>query len=95
MNLSESLGWMKTLKGRHAELIALRDQNSRTTFVRYMGAGETREETKPVYDTKALDRRVTLLAREIRLLDEAIKRTNAKVEVEGFTRDENVLGELS
>lgn len=91
MNISEALGWKKTLQSRHAELLALRNQNAQTRIVRY---GTEAEKVVPEYDPKKLDRRVTLLAREIRSLDEAIKRTNASVDVQGFTRDENVLGEL-
>jgi hypothetical protein len=34
------------------------------------------------------------LAREIRLLDQAMKATNAKTVVEGYDQDDAVLGEL-
>jgi hypothetical protein len=91
MNISEALGWMKTLKARHAELVGLRDANSATRIQRY---GDNSTEIKPEYDTKKLDKRVTLLAREIRILDEAIKRTNAATELPNFVRDDAVLGEL-
>lgn len=91
MTISESLGWIKVLKSRHAELIQLRNQNARTTTVIY---GDQRQETKPEYDAKKLDKRITLLAREIRLCDEAIKRTNATIKVDGFERRDEVLGEL-
>lgn len=91
MNLSESLGWHKTLTARHSELIRLRDANSRVSITRF---GEQTVETKPAYDPKKLDKRVALLAREIRLLDEAIKKTNAATIVPGFERNDEVLGEL-
>lgn len=91
MNISEALGWMKTLKSRHAELISLRDANSATRIHRY---GDNSQEVKPEYDVKALDKRVTLLAREIRLLDEAVKRANATTELPNYSRSDDVLGEL-
>lgn len=91
MNISEALGWMKTLKARHAELVNLRNSNAATTHQRY---GDNTTTTVPTYNALLLDRRVTLLAREMRQLDEAIKRTNAATEVANFTRNENVLGEL-
>jgi len=93
MNISEALGWMKTLKARHGELVALRNQNSTTTRTRY-GKDDPTEVITPTYNAVHLDRRITLLAREMRLLDEAIKRSNAMTIIGGFTRDENVLGEL-
>ena len=92
MNLSESLGWMKTLQARHSELVTLRDTNSRTRIQKY--GADNEEKILPTYDAKKLDKRVTLLAREIRLLDEAVKRTNAATPVAGFDRNDDVLGEL-
>ena len=95
MTLSEALGWMKTLKARHGELIALRDMNSKTTTRRGWGTPEPPAEIiQPTYDVKKLDKRVTLLAREIRILDEAIKRTNATTDIDNYMRDDSVLGEL-
>lgn len=91
MTISEALGWKKTLQQRHAELVRLRDQNSSTRIMHY---GENREEVKPEYDVKKLDRRITLLAREVRLCDEAIKKANAATVLEGFERRDEVLGEL-
>lgn len=92
MNISEGLGWAKTLKERHAELVALRNANSSTRVTRYGNSDPV--ELRPEYDVKALDKRITLLARESRLLDEAIKRTNAATQLEGFQRNDEVLGEL-
>ncbi len=92
MNISEALGWMKTLKARHSELVHLRDANSGRTIQRYGNADPVI--TEPKYDAIKLDRRVGLIAREIRLLDEAIKRTNAAVEVNGFQRNDDGLGEV-
>jgi len=91
MTISEGLGWLKTLKTRHAELVKLRDVNSVAERQRY---GAEVREVAPQYNAKALDKRVTLLAREIRLLDEAIKRTNAQTILNGFERRDEVLGEL-
>jgi len=91
MTISEALGWIKTLKARHSELVNLRDQNSwRET--RRLGANADKEVTQePTYDVKELDRGVAKIAREIRRLDEAIKKTNATTEVTSYTKDESVL----
>ena len=63
---------------------------------RFYGASADREIVKePVYDVKALDRLVGRVAREIRLLDQALKATNAKTIVEAYDQDDAVLGELS
>ena len=37
----------------------------------------------------------TRVAREIRLLDQALKATNAKTPVDGYSQDDEVLGELA
>jgi hypothetical protein len=48
------------------------------------------------YDVKTLDRVVPRGgAREIRLLDQALKATNAKTMVDGYNQDDAVLGELA
>jgi hypothetical protein len=44
---------------------------------------------------KVLDRLVTRVAREIRLLEQALKTTNAKTAIEGYDQDDAALGELS
>ena len=42
-----------------------------------------------------LDRIVTTVAREIRLLEQALKATNAKTSIDGYDQDDAVLGELA
>lgn len=91
ITISQALGWEKTLKARHAELVQLRDQNAKTVNIEYNGSKTSQE---PQYDAKALDKRISLLAREIRHCDEAVKKANAQIVLEGFERDEDVLGEL-
>jgi predicted esterase len=49
---------------------------------------------EPVYDVRALDRTVTGVAREIRLLEQALKATNAKTFVGGYDQNDAVLGEI-
>jgi len=78
ITINEGLAWLKTLKKRHEELLALRNDNAH------------RERR-----VKVLDRLVTGVAREIRLLEQALKATNAKTVVEGYGQDDGVLGELS
>lgn len=48
-----------------------------------------------MYDVKVLDRLVTRVARELRLLEQALKTTNAKTTIETYDQDEAALGELS
>ena len=95
ITLNEGLAWLKTLKKRHEELIALRDGNAHRER-RVFGASADKEIVRePVYDVRALDKAVTRVAREIRLLDQALKATNARTIVEGYDQDNAVLGELT
>ena len=94
ITISEGLGWLKTLRQRHLELISLRDQNSNTE-TRYYGANVDKTRViEPVYNIKELDRLVSRIAREIRILDEAIKRTNSTMTISDYNKDDAVLGEL-
>jgi hypothetical protein len=94
ITLNEGLAWLKTLKKRHEELIALRDGNAHRER-RFFGASADKEIVKePVYDVKALDRAVTRVAGEIRLLDQALKATNAKTIVEGYEQDDGSTGRV-
>lgn len=92
VTISEGLGWLKTLKARHAELIHLRNQNAATVETDYQGKTTTRT---PVYDAKELDKRIAVLSREIRLCDTAIKTTNGKTLVTDYESDDDVLAELA
>jgi hypothetical protein len=95
ITLNEGLAWMKTLKKRHEELLTLRDGNAHRER-RYFGSTADREVVKePIYDVKAVDRSVTRVAREIRLLEQAMKATNAKTVVEGYDHDDAALGEVT
>lgn len=94
ITISEALNWQKTLAERHSELVNLRNQNS-ASEMRYLGVNADKTITKtPLYDVKALDKMITLIAREQRLLNDAIKRTNATVEVLDYNQNDDVLGEL-
>jgi hypothetical protein len=94
LTLNEGLTWLKTLRERHVELVGLRNQNSREE-TRYIGANADKTiEKKPTYDVKKLDRMITTVAREIRVLDSAIKKTNSTVIIAGYAQDDGVLGEL-
>ena len=95
ITINEALGFARTLKQRHAELVALRDENSHTTTRRYGLVGDKEKTTDPVYDVKVLDRMITRVAREQRLLDVAIKATNAATLVKDYEADDDVLGELT
>ena len=95
ITINEGLGWLKTLKKRHEELLALRNDKSHRER-RFYGASADKELVKePVYDVKVLDKLVTRVAREIRLLEQALKATNAKTAIDTYDQDDTVLGELS
>ena len=95
ITLNEGLAWMKVLRQRHAELVTLRDRNSESER-RFFCSNAAKEVLKaPTYDVKALDKLISGVAKEIRILDAAIKRTNAVTEILGYTQDEAALGELS
>ena len=95
ITINEGLAWLKTLKKRHEELLALRNDNAHRER-RFYGASADREIVKePVYDVKVLDRLVTRVAREIRLLEQALKATNARTTVDAYDQDDTVLGELT
>src|SRR3989442_7692673 len=95
ITLNEGLAWLKTLKKRHEELITLRNDNAHRER-RFYGATADKELVRePVYDVKSLDKAVTRVAREIRLLEQAMKATNAKTLVEAYDQDDAVLGELT
>jgi len=95
ITLNEGLAWLKTLKKRHEELIALRNENAHRER-RFYGATADKELVRePIYDVRALDKAVTRVAREIRLLDQALKATNATTVIEGYDQDDAVLGELT
>ncbi len=95
MTINEALVWMKTLRERHAELVQLRNENSARER-RWHGAHADKETVRePVYDVKVLDKMVGRVAREIRMLDQQIKATNASAQVIGYTQNDDVLGELA
>ncbi len=95
ITINEGLAWLKTLKKRHEELLALRNDNAHRER-RFYGASADKEIVKePVYDVKVLDRLVTRVAREIRLLEQALKATNARTTVDAYDQDDAVLGELT
>ena len=94
ITVNEALAWMKTLRARHGELVSLRDQNS-AKEKRYFGAHADKEiEKTPTYDVKALDRLIGAVARDMRRLDAAIKKSNAVTILADYDQDENVLGEV-
>lgn len=79
---------------RHSELVALRNTNA-VRETRYYGANVDKERViDPLYDVVELDNLTTKIAREIRLLDEAVKATNQNTKVEAYERDDEVLGSL-
>ena len=95
ITVNEGLAWLKTLKKRHEELLAIRNDDAHRER-RFYGASADKEIVKePVYDVKVLDRLVTRVAREIRLLEQAPKSTNARTTVDAYDQDDAALGELT
>ena len=91
ITINEGLAWLKTLKKRHEELLALRNDNAHRER-RFYGSSADKEIVKePVYDVKVVDRLVTGVAREIRLLEQALKATNGKTVVESYDQHDAVL----
>jgi hypothetical protein len=94
LTISKGMNALKTLKTRHAELIGLRDHNS-VRETRWAGANADKAivEKQVLYDPKKLDALISRVAREIRLLDDAIKDANAKYKLE-YEWDDAVLGQI-
>lgn len=95
ITVSEALTWQKTLKVRHDELVGLRNSNAHRERLYYGQHSDKERVSEPLYDPKALDRQIATIAREMRLVDEAIKRSNSTTSLASYLRDDNVLGELS
>lgn len=94
ITISEGLQHLKTLRERHSELVGLRNQNSKEKTMYYGANADKTNIEKPVYDVVHLDSMISGVAREIRKLELAIKKTNAITEVLGYEQDDSVLGEL-
>ena len=84
MTINEGLEMLALLKTRIAELNSLRKENTvRDTY--YSGSDRSVLEVKePMYDIKKVDKLISKLAKEQRLLQSAIKKTNAVAEIKGF-----------
>ncbi len=93
LTISEGIQTLKTLRERHSELLALRNQNAVKETRFYGAAADKNKEFEPVYDVKKLDKLVTHIAAEVRKLEMAIKRANATVVLE-YNWDEGVLGQV-
>jgi hypothetical protein len=94
ITINEGLNWLKTLRARHAELVSLRNENSKTR-TRLYGANVDKEIIEnPVYDIKKLDKLINNVAKEIRTLEMKLKATNATTVIAGYDQDDAVLGEV-
>ena len=92
MTLNEGLNWIKDLRRRVNELEKLRNEN--TGRERRLWGNEGKEiVTEPTYDIKVIDKLINRINKEIRLVDTAIKATNAKVAIEGYEPNLAVLEE--
>ena len=56
---------------------------------------ERSTEKTPTYDVKGLDRLVASVAKEVRLLETAIKRANTRTVIDGYDWSDDKLGELT
>jgi hypothetical protein len=93
ITISEGITNLKVLKDRHAELLALRNQNAVKETRFYGAAADKTKEFEPVYDVKKLDKLVTNIATEIRKLDAAIKLANTRFNVQ-YEWFDDVLGQV-
>lgn len=91
MTINEGLAYMKTLKTRHKELVDLRGENKSERM--YMRESKDYVD-KPVYDVRAVDKQAQAVAKEIRLLDSAIKKANAVTDID-FKTNESVFDAIS
>jgi hypothetical protein len=94
ITINMALGKIKTLRERHAELCGLRNQNARRIERYGFGKDGEREVTIPEFDFKMLDKKISTIAREIRILDEQIKVSNAETLVKDYLWDDDVLSEI-
>ena len=93
ITISQGLTNLKSLRERHAELLALRNANA-VKETRFFGANADKtKEIDPVYDVKKVDQLVTRIAAEIRKLDAAIKEANATCELNHDWNDD-VFGQV-
>ena len=86
ITISEGLGVLKSLKTRHNELMNLRNQNSTNRMYR-----DTNEVVTPEYNFKELDKKVAEIAKEIRVLDRQIKRSNSQTFVPEYEYSDDVM----
>ncbi len=93
ITISEGLVWLKTLQARHRELVDLRDSNS-VKETRLYGQKDKEVIKEVLYDCVKLDTLINQLAREIRLLDSSIKKTNATTPIKDYRMEEDKLGNL-
>lgn len=87
MTVNEGLALVKTLKERHAELKQLRGQNA----TRHVYRDATTPTEEPTYSIVVIDSMLVAISKELRHLDGAIKKSNAKTELKDFIHDEDVL----
>lgn len=91
MTINEGLALQKALKSRHTELTQLRNQNANQR--KYRVPGQPEEIETPLYDPKKVDGKLVKIAKELRMLDAAIKAANAKTRIE-FVHDESILSAI-
>jgi len=81
ITINEGLVLLASLRERYHELVRLQGQNARKQTHYY---GEKPVVEEPTYDVKALDKKISRLAMEIRKLDARIKATNALAPIQGY-----------
>lgn len=93
MTISEGLSYAKQLREKYHDLKSLRDENS-SVHRRIFGGGDKDSVTikEPVYKLKVLDAKMNLVSKEMRLLEQAIKRANATFTI-SYEPDESVWNE--
>lgn len=91
MTISEALTYIKSLKARHSQLMQLQQENSYES-TRYAGEKGVVVKT-PQYIVKNVDKKINLVAGEIRKLEMAIKKANAITEI-SYQENEDVFSAI-
>jgi len=94
VTINMALGKLKSLHQRHSELCTLRNINARRVERFGYGKDGEKEVSEPTYSAIELDKKISRIAKEIRLLDESIKATNQVTAVKDYLWDDEVLSEI-
>lgn len=95
ITINEGLAWLKTLKQRHEEMLALRNDNAhlRAALLWRLSRQGDRQRTRVRRESPRQAHHAR--GSRNRLLEQALKATNARTTVDACDQDNAVLGELT